>query len=118
MTPDKLITTALMLGAYVILAGAYGLLYSLAVVFERPPLRSAGYLFYLLHFLLMLTIVYATPLGGWWKLLIAASSVAYLAIPPITWRYLTRIHRDEEKLHDSKPARRTARSVAGMGRSA
>ncbi len=118
MTPDKLITTALMLGAYVILAGAYGLLYSLAIVFERPPLRSFGYFFYLLHFLLMLTIIYATPLGGWWKVLIAASSVAYLAIPSVTWRYLARIHRDEEKLHDSKRARRPARSLAGMDRSA
>ena len=118
MTPDKLIETALLLGLFVVLAGIYGLLYSLAMIFERPPLKTVGYFFYLLNFLLMLTIMYATPLGGWWKLLIASSSVAYLAIPPVTWHYLTRIHRNEEKLHDSKRARRPARSLAGMGRSA
>jgi len=118
VTPDSVVTTALLLGAFVLLAGVYGLLYSLAVLLERPSLKSAGYFFYLVHFVVMLTIVFATPLGTWWKVLIAASSIAYLAIPPITWRYLTRIHRDEERLHDSKPARRAARTLAGMGRSA
>lgn len=118
MTPHSLVATALLLGAFVLLAGVYGLLYSLAVVLERPSLKSAGYFFYVVHFLVMLTIVFATPLGAWWKLLIAASSVAYLAIPPITWRHLSRIHRNEEKLHGSKPARRAARTLAGMGRSA
>ena len=118
MTPDALIASALLLGAFVVLAGVYGLLYSLAIVFERPPLKSAGYFFYLAHFMVMLTIVFATPLGPWWKVLIAVSSVAYLAIPPITWRYLTRIHRDEERPHDSKPARGVVRTVAGMGRGA
>ena len=118
MMPDSLIVTALLLGAFVILAGVYGLLYSLAVLLKRPALKSTGYLFYLLHFLVMLTIVFATPLGAWWKLLIAISSIAYLAIPPLTWRHLTRIHRHEERLHDPKPARRAARTLAGMGRGA
>jgi len=118
LTPHSLVATALLLGAFVVLAGIYGILYSLAVLLERPPLKSAGDFFYLLHFLVMLTIVFATPLGAGWKVLIAVSSIAYLAIPPITWRYLTRIHRDEERLHDSKPARRAARTLAGMGRSA
>lgn len=118
MTPDSLVATALLLGAFVLLAGVHGLLYSLAVLLERPSLKSAGYFFYLLHFLVMLTIVFATPLGAWWKLLIAASSVAYLAIPPITWRHLSQIHRNEERLHGSKSARRAARTLAGMGRGA
>ena len=118
MTPDSLVATALLLGAFVLLAGVHGLLYSLAVLLEQPSLKSAGYFFYLLHFLVMLTIVAATPLGAWWKLLIAASSIAYLAIPPITCRHLKRIHRNEEGLHDSKPARSAARTLAGMGRGA
>lgn len=118
MTPEALITSALLLGAFVVLAGVYGLLYSLAILLERPPLKVAGYFFYLGHFMVMLTIVFATPLGAWWKVLVAASSIAYLAIPPIIWRYLTQIHRDEERPHDSKPARSVARTVAGMGRGA
>ena len=118
MRPDALIATALLLGAFVVLAGVYGLLYSLAVLLERASLKSAGYFFYLVHFAIMLTIVFATPLGAWWKLLIAASSVVYLAIPPITWRHLSRIHRNEERLHGSKPDRRADRTLAGMGRGA
>jgi hypothetical protein len=118
VTANALIPTALLLGAFVILAGAYGLLYSLAVLLDWPPVKFAGYVFYLLHFLVMLTIVVATPLGVWWKVLIAASAIAYLAIPPITWRYLTGIHQDQEGPHASKRARRAARTVAGMARGA
>jgi hypothetical protein len=118
VTSDALIASALLLGAFVVLAGVYGLLYSLAMLLERPSLKSAGYFFYLAHFIVMLTIVFATPLGAWWKLLIAISSIAYLTIPPITWRYLTRIHRDEGRPHDFKPARSVARTWAGMGRGA
>jgi hypothetical protein len=29
-----------------------------------------------------------------WKLVIAASALAYLKIPPLTWGYLQRTHRD------------------------
>ncbi len=118
MTPHLLIATALMLGVYVMLAGSWGLLYSLAIVLGRPALRPAAWLCYALHLGLMLAIVIATPLGPWWKLLIAASSAAYLAIPPIVWRYLNRIHRSEEKTHDSRPARRPGRTLAGLGRGA
>jgi hypothetical protein len=118
VTPDALIPTALMLGAFVILAGVYGLLYSLAILLDWPSLKFAGYVFYLLHFTVMLTIVFATPLGAWWKVLIAASAITYLAIPPITWRYLTRLHQDQEGSHASKLARRAARTLAGMARSA
>ena len=118
MTPEALVATALLLGAFVLLAGAYGVLYSLALVFDREQFKLAGYVSYLLHFLVMLTIVIATPLGNWWKVLIAASSIAYVAIPPVTWRHLTRIHRDKERTRDSKPARGVDRTLAGMGRGA
>jgi hypothetical protein len=36
-----------------------------------------------------------TPLEIVWKGLIVASSVAFFAIPPITWRYLERTHETE-----------------------
>jgi hypothetical protein len=41
------------------------------------------------------TILLTTPLDPAWKLLIAVSALAYLGIPPLTWRYLQRTHRDE-----------------------
>jgi hypothetical protein len=118
VTPGALIPTALLLGAFVVLAGVYGLLYSLAVLLEKRRLKSAAYVSYLLHVAVMVTVLAATPLRVWWKTLIAASSVAYLAIPLITWRYLTRIHQDEGTSHDSKPARRVGRTLAGMARRA
>lgn len=93
MTPQTLIPTALLLGIFVVLAGIYGVLYCLAMLLENQRLRSIGYFSYTLHFAVMLAIVAATPLGIWWKVLIASSSVAYLAIPAITSRYLTRIHQ-------------------------
>jgi len=40
-------------------------------------------------------VVLATPLALAWKLVIAASALAYLRIPPLTWGYLQRTHRDE-----------------------
>jgi hypothetical protein len=40
-------------------------------------------------------VVLATPLALAWKLMIAASALAYLRIPPLTWAYLQRTHRDE-----------------------
>jgi hypothetical protein len=116
VTPQTLIPTALLLGIFVVLAGMYGAFYSLAIVFEDQRLRSAGYFSYVLHFAVMLVIVAATPLGMWWKVMIASSSVAYLTIPAITWRYLTRIHQQREVLHDSESARRSDGIVAGLSR--
>jgi len=40
-------------------------------------------------------IVLWTPLEIVWKGLIVASSVAFFAIPPITWRHLQRTHESE-----------------------
>jgi hypothetical protein len=39
-----------------------------------------------------ITIVYWAPLGLGWKALLIASSLAMLAIPPFTWRYLEHTH--------------------------
>lgn len=116
MTPQTLIPTAVLLGIFVVLAGTYGVLYALAILFEDQRLKSAGYFSYVLHFAVMLAIVAATPLGMWWKVLIASSSVAYLTIPAVTWRYLTRIHQHREVLHDSEPAGRSDGIVAGLSR--
>jgi len=40
-------------------------------------------------------LVAFTPLHLGWKALIAASCALYLIIPPVTWRYLLRLHRTE-----------------------
>jgi len=35
------------------------------------------------------------PIDPPWKLLMAVSALAYLFIPPVTWRYLQSTHREE-----------------------
>ena len=95
MTKLSLLETALLLGVYVALAGSYGLIYALARLQELAILRRISAIVYALHGLTAVAIVAWTPLEIGWKGLIVASSVAFFAIPPITWRYLQRTHETE-----------------------
>ncbi len=63
-------------------------------------LRAGGYASYAALCLIAFTLIAFTPLHLGGKLLIAASCAIYLVIPPLvippmTWRYLTRLHREE-----------------------
>ena len=95
MTPSAMITTALLLGGFVLAGGAYGLLYCMARMSNHSALRAGGYLSYAALCLIAFALMGFTPLHLGWKFLIAASCAIYLVIPPVTWRYLTRLHREE-----------------------
>ena|SRR5215831_11812833 len=96
MTRLSLLETALLLGVYVALAGSYGVVYALARLQGAAILRRISALIYALHGIITaVAIVVWTPLEIVWKGLIVASSVAFFAIPPITWRYLERTHETE-----------------------
>ena len=95
MTPSAMLVTALLLGGFVAAAGAYGLLYCAARISEHKMLRAGGYLSYAGLCLIAFALVAFTPLNVGWKVLVAASCAVYLMIPPVTWRYLTRLHREE-----------------------
>jgi hypothetical protein len=95
MTAVSLLETALLLGLYVALAGAYGLVYAIARLKGAAVLRSLSVVIYALHAGAALAIVLWTPLDIGWKGLIVASSIAFLAIPPITWRFLRHTHETE-----------------------
>jgi hypothetical protein len=95
MTRLSLLETALLLGVYVALAGSYGVVYALARLQGVAILRRISALIYALHGITAVAIVVWTPLEIVWKGLIVASSVAFFAIPPITWRYLERTHETE-----------------------
>jgi hypothetical protein len=95
MNPEVFLVTSSLLGFMVLAAGAYGLLYGAACFRESRALLIAAGLAYAMLALDAAGIVLATPLAPAWKLLIAASALAYLAIPPLTWRYLQYTHRDE-----------------------
>jgi hypothetical protein len=92
MIQYRLIETAMLLGLYVLLAGGYALSYTLAWMWHRSGFRTAAIVFYGLHVLIVASIVLWAPLWLGWKLLLVASSLAILAIPSITLRYLERTH--------------------------
>ncbi len=96
MTPVALIETALLLGLFVLAGGAYAGLYSIGRLRSRPRWVRCGRLCYAAAFACAAVIALATPLDFGWKLLIVGSALAYAVIPPITWRYLERLHAEEE----------------------
>ena len=98
MTASALLETAALLGLFVLAGGGYGSLYSAGRLWSRPALIRAGGICWALTFVLALTIAIHTPLDPGWKLLILASAVVYAVIPPLTWRYLERLH-DEQESH-------------------
>jgi hypothetical protein len=95
MREISLLQTALLLGLYAALAGSYGLVYAIARLPGAVILHRMSFFLYGLHGLTAIAIVVWTPLQAGWKGLIVASSAAFLAIPPITWRFLQRTHETE-----------------------
>jgi|SRR5215471_3189883 len=95
MGPDVFLLTSLSLGFMVLSAGAYALLYGAARLKESRGLLLLARLAYATLALDAAGLVLATPLALAWKLLIAASALAYLGIPPVTWRFLEHTHRHE-----------------------
>lgn len=87
-----LIDTALLLGAFVLLAGGYGLFYSVGKLRQSRNWIHAGYVCYFLQVVITLLIVMFAPLGVGWQLLIIASCVACFKIPPMAFSYLELTH--------------------------
>lgn len=118
MTPRAMLFTALMLGAFVSAAGAYGLFYCLARRLGQSFFMTASMVSYAALMAVCIAIVTLTPLHIGWKIFIAASCGAYAIIPPLTWRYLTQLHRRENPSHDPGPAKHLNRTVPGLFRGA
>jgi len=118
MTPRAMLATALMLGAFVTAAGAYGLFYCLARRSNRLILKIASLASYAALIAISVAIVALTPLHPGWKIFIVASCAAYVVIPPVTWRYLTRIHQGENSSDATGPAKHHNRTVPGLYRRA
>lgn len=96
MAPEALIQTAVLMGLLVLSGGAWGVLYCLGRARARPDWVHAGVACYVLSLGLALAIALLSPLTPGWKLLIVASALAYAVIPPVTLRYLQRLHEGEE----------------------
>lgn len=95
MSEIGLLQSGLLLGLYVALAGSYGFVYVMARLQDAVILHRIALVVYGLHGLSAIAIVAWTPLQLGWKGLIVASSAAFLAIPPMTWRLLQRTHQTE-----------------------
>lgn len=103
MTPAALIGTAVLLGLFAVAGGAYGGCYSIGRLRDRPGLVRIGVACWVLTAILALVITFLTPLDPGWKLLVLASAAVYAAVPPMTWRYLERLHADEHSAEMQRP---------------
>ncbi|HEX7380859.1 MAG TPA: hypothetical protein VF265_01765 [Nevskiaceae bacterium] len=96
MTPLAVLETAALMGLFVLAGGGYGGFYSIGRLWESRALMRAGAACCGIAIALAIAIAVATPLHFGWKLLILASAAVYVVIPPVTWRYLERIHVQQE----------------------
>jgi hypothetical protein len=92
MSALAILETGLILGLYVLLAGAWGVLFALAHLRKTRVVGHSATAAYGLHALTALIIILGTPLGAAWKCLIGGSSLVILVIPPMTWRFLQHSH--------------------------
>jgi hypothetical protein len=114
MNALETLEAGLLLGLYVALAGIWGVLWALAQFRQTAGLWRAAAAAYGLHTVAALAIILGTPLEFGWKCLIAGCSLVFLAIPPMTWRFLQRTHENERSEHDRQPAQRSGRIVARL----
>lgn len=96
MTPVALFATAVALGLIVLSGGAYGVLYGAGSLRASRRLVRAGYACYASQLLLVLAVCLAAPLAIVWKSFLVLSGIAYGFIPPLTWRLLHALHRNDE----------------------
>ncbi len=95
MTPHAILTTAVLLGAFVAAAGAYGVLLCMSSIWAEACLKPAIYAAYAAMCAAAGSVVAFTPLHVGWKFLVAASCAAYVVIPVVTLRHLARLHEKE-----------------------
>jgi hypothetical protein len=95
VTGTQMLGISLLLGLFVLLAGCYGLLYCLGRLRENRNLARLARAAYLLQGVTA-GLLALSALDFWWKALLLASFVAYLPIPPLTWRLLENLHQPEE----------------------
>ena len=96
MTAAQMLGTSLLLGAFVLLAGCYGLLYCLGRLRGSRNLGRAAAAAYLLQGVTA-GLLALSVLDPCWKALLIASFVVFIAIPPLSWRFLDRLHEPQEQ---------------------
>jgi peptidoglycan/LPS O-acetylase OafA/YrhL len=97
VTELALLKTALSLGAFILLAGCYGVFYGIGKLANWRAMRFAGYACYGLQSAMAFGITELSPLSHPWKIVIIVGTLSFLVIPPITWRFVERTHESERR---------------------
>ena len=98
MTAAQMLGTSLLLGLFVLLAGCYGLLYCLGRHAREPQARGARRVAAYLLQGVTTGLLALSSLDSWWKATDAGEFRCRIsAIPPLTWRFLERLHEPQEQ---------------------
>lgn len=97
MTPATLLYSAGLMGLLALAGGGYGGLYTLGRMRLNATLRYAAFACYGLVLAFAALIAVSTPLAPGWKILVVASALIYALVPPLTWRFLVKMHEPGEQ---------------------
>lgn len=92
MNAFAVLGTAALLGLFVLMGGGYGGLYSFGRLWHSRLLLWLGRACCAVAVAVAVCIALFTPLHFGWKLLILFSAAMYVVIPPMTWRYMEKLH--------------------------
>ena len=93
MSELALLSTAILLGLFVLAGGAYGLIYSAGLLRASAALKRMAFGCYAGQLLITFLVCVTSPLSAVWKAFLVGSALAYAFIPPLMWRLLESLHR-------------------------
>lgn len=97
MNPAALLYTSGLLGLLALAGGGYGSLYTVSKLQSKYSMFYGAVVCYAAVAALAALIAWSTPLAAGWKILIVASALIYAAVPPLTWRFLVKMHATREQ---------------------
>lgn len=97
MSAEAVLYTAGLCGLLTLAAFAYGGFYAASKLLTKFGMLYPATACYLVVMVLAALIFLSTPLALGWKILIVASALVYAAVPPLTWRFLVKLHEPEEQ---------------------
>ncbi|MGH8280058.1 MAG: hypothetical protein ACRETQ_10930 [Gammaproteobacteria bacterium] len=97
MTPEAVLYTASLCGLLTLAAFAYGGFYAASKLLAGFGMLYGAGACYVVVMAFAVLIFVSTPLALSWKILIVASALVYMAVPPVTWRFLVKLHEPEEQ---------------------
>lgn len=97
MSPAAFLYTAGLLGLMALAGGGYGGLYTVSRLQVAAGLKYLAFASYGVALLLAALITVSTPLTPGWKILVMVSALVYAGVPPMTWRFLVKMHAPQEQ---------------------